>query len=138
MMTVNEFSRRSDVAAHVVRYYTRIGLLEPARDPGNGYKLFSSADAARLRFIRNAQHLGYSLDEIRGFLALSGRGKPICREVRAVLRRRLDENRAKLDELMALQQRMQHALQLWETLPDTGPEEGRVCHLIDAATTLDA
>jgi MerR family Zn(II)-responsive transcriptional regulator of zntA len=138
MMTVNEFSRCSDVAAHVVRYYARIGLLEPARDPENGYKLFSSADAARLRFIRNAQHLGYSLEEIRGFLALSGKGKSICREVRATLRRRLDENRTKLDELMALQQRMQRALQMWEALPDSEPADGRVCHLIDAATTLNA
>jgi MerR family Zn(II)-responsive transcriptional regulator of zntA len=135
MMTVNEFSRRSDVAAHVVRYYARIGLLEPVRHPVNGYKLFSRADAMRLRFIRNAQRLGYSLEEIRSFLALSGKGKSVCREVRAILRRHLIENQAKLEDLTALQQRMERALELWETLPDGKPDDTRVCHLIEGAAT---
>lgn len=139
MMTVNEFSKRSAIAPHVVRYYARIGLLQPARHSENGYKLFSRADIVRLRFIRNAQSLGYSLEEIRGLLALSSEGKSVCREARAILQRRLAENRAKLEELAALQRRMERALQLWRQIPDSNPNEARVCRLIDDATaTLNA
>lgn len=134
MMTVTEFSRRSDVAPHVVRYYTRIGLLQPARHPENGYKLFTRADAGRMQFIRKAQSLGYSLDEIRRFLAVSGKGQSVCREVRAILRQNVKENRAKLQELQALQRRMERALSLWEQLPDGEPDETHVCHLIEDAT----
>lgn len=139
MMTVNEFSKRGAVAPHVVRYYARIGLLEPTRHPENGYKLFSTADAVRLQFIRNAQSLGYSLEEIRRLLALSGKGKSVCREVRAILRQRLAENRAEIQKLIALQERMERALQLWEQLPDSKPDGAHVCRLIDDATaTLNA
>lgn len=139
MMTVNEFSRRGAIAPHVVRYYARIGLLEPTRHPENGYKLFSRTDAARLQFIRNAQSLGYSLEEIRRLLALSGKGKSVCREARAILKQRLAENRAKLEKLTALQERMERALQLWERVPDSKPDDIHVCRLIDDATaTLNA
>ena len=139
MMTVNEFSRRSDVAPHVVRFYARIGLLEPTRHPENGYKLFTRADAGRMQFIRKAQSLGYSLDEIRRFLAVSANGKSVCHEVRAILQQNLKENRAKLEELQALQHRMERALSLWEQLPDSEPDETHVCRLIeDATATLNA
>lgn len=138
-MTVTELSRRSDVPPHVVRYYSRIGLLEPARDPENGYKLFSRTDAKRVQFIRRAQSLGYSLEEIRRFLAISAKGKSVCREVRAILQQNLDETRAKLEELRALQRRMERALKLWEELPDSKPDDAHVCRLIDDATaTLNA
>jgi DNA-binding transcriptional MerR regulator len=139
MMTVNEFSKRGAVPPHVVRYYARIGLLEPARHPENGYKLFSRADAGRLEFIRKAQSLGYSLDEIRRFLAVSAKGKSVCTEVRTILQRHMAENREKLDELTALQRRMERALRLWERLPDSEPDDAHVCRLIDDATaTLNA
>lgn len=110
MMTVNEFSRLGAVAPHVVRYYARIGLLAPIRHPDNGYKLFSRTDAVRLQFIRNAQSLGYSLEEVRRLLALSGKGKSVCQEARTILRQRLAENRAKIEELRALQCRMERAI----------------------------
>jgi len=139
MMTVNEFSRSSDVPPHVVRYYARIGLLQPARHPDNGYKLFTRADADRMQFIRKAQNLGYSLDEIRRFLAVSSKGKSVCGEVRAILRQHVRENRQKLEELQTLQRRMERALSLWEQLPDGEPDEDHVCPLIeDAATNLNA
>ena len=52
MLTVNELAIQANTAAHVVRYYTRIGLIEPSAQQENGYRLFSSRDANRLRFIR--------------------------------------------------------------------------------------
>jgi DNA-binding transcriptional MerR regulator len=58
MLTVNELAIQADTAAHVVRYYTRIGLIEPSAQQENGYRLFSSRDANRLRFIRMAKQLG--------------------------------------------------------------------------------
>jgi MerR family Zn(II)-responsive transcriptional regulator of zntA len=138
MMTVCEFSSRSGVPPHVVRYYSRIGLLNPARHPDNGYKLFSRSDIGRLRFIRRAQSLGYSLEQIGEILDTSGRGKSPCTRVRDMLRQRIAENRRKLAELAALQQRMEHALQSWEAMPDGEPEGGSVCHLIESTEPVPA
>lgn len=56
-LTVTQLAHSSEVAPHVVRYYTRIGLLSPKRDSKNGYKLFAENDVARLRFICKAKLL---------------------------------------------------------------------------------
>ncbi len=133
MMTVSELSKRGGIAPHVVRYYARIGLLDPARDPGNGYKLFSRDDVGRLAFIRKAQSLGYTLDEIRHFLDVSKKGGSPCREVRKILHQRIAENRQKIVDLISLQRRMEQALTIWEQMPDKLPERGEVCHLIESA-----
>jgi|GEM_PF-4174707 len=63
-LTVHQLADRADTTSHAVRYYTRIGLLKPDRHPGNGYKLFAYDDVNRLRFIRQAKTLGFTLNEI--------------------------------------------------------------------------
>jgi len=140
MMTVSEFSMQGGVPSHVIRFYSRIGLLNPARDPDNGYKLFSRSDISRLRFIRQAQSLGYTLDEIGEILATCSHGQSPCARVRQILRQRIKENRSKLDELMALQKRMEHALASWERMPDHKPQGESRCHLIESTevTPLNA
>ncbi|MEW6330497.1 MAG: MerR family transcriptional regulator [Pseudomonadota bacterium] len=133
MMTVSQLSKRIGIAPHVVRYYSRIGLLSPARHPDNGYQLFSRDDTARMRFIRVAQNLGFTLEEIRHILGLSGAGESPCQDVREILRQRVEENRQRLVDLMALQRRMERALARWEEMPDAPPHGGTVCHLIESA-----
>jgi MerR family Zn(II)-responsive transcriptional regulator of zntA len=135
MMTVSEFSVKGGVPPHVIRFYSRIGLLTPARDPNNGYKLFSHPDISRLRFIRQAQSLGYTLDEIGEILLTCSHGQSPCARVRQILRERIKENRGKLDEMMALQQRMEHALASWEKIPDLDPQGESQCYLIESTET---
>jgi len=135
MMTVSEFSVKGGLPPHVIRYYSRIGLLSPARDPENGYKLFSRSDVGRLHFIRQARSLGYTLDEIGEILATCSQGQSPCAHVRQILRERIKENRNKLDELMALQKRMVQALARWEKMPDLDPRGESHCHLIESVET---
>jgi MerR family Zn(II)-responsive transcriptional regulator of zntA len=132
MMTVSEFSSKGGVPPHVVRFYSRIGLLNPARHPDNGYKLFSRSDIGRLHFIRRAQSLGYTLEEISEILDTCQRGESPCARVRDLLRQRIGENRRKLRELAALQERMERALEIWEAIPDSDPQGGSLCHLIES------
>ncbi|NIO43384.1 MAG: MerR family DNA-binding protein [Burkholderiales bacterium] len=136
MLTVIELSRHSNVRPHVVRYYSRIGLLSPARNPDNGYKLFAYSDVPRLIFIRQAQRLGYTLEEIREILDESSQGKSPCHRVREILQQRIEENRQKLDELIQLQNRMEDALQQWGEMPDGMPDGTSVCHLIESAAGI--
>lgn len=134
-MTVSQLARRADVEAHVVRYYSREGLLIPQRDPLNGYMLFDESDVRRLHFIRLAKHLGYTLAEIEEILHDADEGESPCPKVRDILAHRIEETRLKVKELTALQRRMEEALALWETLPDGVPDGHTVCHLIES---LDA
>ncbi len=131
-MTVAELARAARVTPHVVRHYVRIGLLKPARNADNGYKLFNQADLRRLRFIRGAKHLGYTLADIRDILEDAARGDSPCPRVRRVIRKRIDENRRRVHELSALLGRMEQALAAWDLLPDGQPDGHSVCHLIES------
>ncbi len=133
MITVKALSKHSGVSEHAVRYYSRIGLLKPSRNPDNGYRLFDRTDVTRLRFIRHAQYLGFSLSEIAEILQDADQGSSPCSKVREYMRSRIDENRKKIRELQDLQVRMEHALETWEHLPDKEPDTKVVCHLIEKA-----
>ncbi len=136
-MTVRELAERANVKSEVVRYYVRIGLLQPERDRHNGYKLFSEQDVMRIRFIRRAKQLGYTLKEIKQIFQESRSGRSPCPRVREFLERHIRENRTKLAELSALQKRMEQAIEQWENLPDGISAEDSICYLIEAAVELE-
>jgi len=75
-------ARLTGVAPHVVRYYARIGLLKLRHHPHNGYKLFGSGDLKRLRFVRMAHDLGFTLAEVRKILRDGDRGEIACPRAR--------------------------------------------------------
>lgn len=132
MMTVNEIAKKADVAPDTVRYYSRLGLLKPKRNPENGYKLFQTNDVSRLRFIRQAQALGFTLKEITEILGDAEEGSSPCPKVRDIIARHIEENRRKIEELQALQDRMEAALVKWKSMPDGAPDGKHVCHLIES------
>jgi MerR family transcriptional regulator, copper efflux regulator len=68
---IGQLAQRGGVAIDTVRYYERDGLLAPASRSASGYRRYGDAELKRLRFIRRAKALGFSLDDIRGLLALS-------------------------------------------------------------------
>lgn len=136
MYTVNELAKQSNAAAHVVRYYLRIGLIEPTTQQENGYRLFAPSQATRLRFIRLAKQLGFTLNEIRQILRHAERHESPCQDVRKIIQARIEENRIKIDEMMKLQARMESALDLWKTMPDGEPDGNSVCHLIESFEDL--
>jgi MerR family transcriptional regulator, copper efflux regulator len=68
---IGALAKRAGVGIDTVRYYERTGLLEPQTRLASGYRRYSNAEVSRLRFIRKAQTLGFSLKEIRDLLALS-------------------------------------------------------------------
>ena len=133
-MHVQELATRAAVAPHVVRYYARMGLLRPTRDPRNQYQHFSQADLQRLAFIGQAKRHGFTLGEVRLVLEMSRKGKTPCPLVREVVRKRVADNAYDLAELIALQARMQKALRKWRKMPDGIPDGRAIRRLIEAVS----
>jgi len=132
MQTVSELSKLAHATPDAVRHYVRIGLLSPSRNPDNGYKLFTDDDIKKVKFIRQAKGLGFTLNDIQTVFEHSGDGRSPCPAVRDMIRQRIDENRHKLEELIQLQQRMDEALVMWESMPDGEPNGDAICHLIES------
>ena len=95
---IGEVAKRAGISIDAVRFYERRRLLPVTPRSSNGYRLFGAGVIERLLFIRQAQELGFSLDEIGILLANNGRNE--CRSVRDLLH-------AKLGELDDRMQRMQ-------------------------------
>src|SRR5687768_15938475 len=68
---IGQLARRGGVSIDTIRYYERNGLLGPSNRLASGYRRYGNLDISRLRFIRRAQGLGFTLAEIKGLLALS-------------------------------------------------------------------
>ncbi|MEN8180392.1 MAG: MerR family transcriptional regulator [Pseudomonadota bacterium] len=132
MLTINELATKGDAPPHVVRYYVRIGLIKPADKQDNGYRLFTPQDATRLRFIRRAKHLGFTLNEIKQITRHAESGDSPCESVRNIIAQRIQENRAKIEEMLKLQTRMEEALEQWKQMPNGTPDGNSICHLIES------
>lgn len=88
-LRIGEVAKRAGVSVDTLRYYEKMRLLpRPARSSG-GFRLFSSEHVEQVLFIKQAQELGFSLEEIRGLLATGGAEE--CRKVRDLLERKLSE-----------------------------------------------
>lgn len=136
MYTVTELANRCNTTPHAVRYYTRMGLLRPERNPENGYRLYQDSEIAWLRFVRQAKNLGYTLKEIKEIMHDADDNKSPCPRVREILMKRIVDNRKQLEELMDLQTRMEQALKKWSKMKDGIPDGHSVCRLIESVASV--
>lgn len=106
-LSTSEIAREADVNIQTLRYYERRKLLAlPPRTEG-GFRMYPVEAIQQIRFIKRAQGLGFSLDEIQDLLRLSQTGKVRCRDVRE----RVDQKIGSIDEKIAQLQHMRRALQ---------------------------
>lgn len=131
MLTVSGLSKAAKVSADTVRHYVKIGLLNPTRHAENSYKLFTQQDISRLQFIRNAKTLGFTLKEIGEIIEHSEDGNSPCPRVREILQEHIETNLKKIEDMIALQKRMEFAMTQWNELPDGIPDGESVCYLIE-------
>ncbi|HZQ00329.1 MAG TPA: helix-turn-helix domain-containing protein [Reyranella sp.] len=97
--SIGPLAERSGVNIETIRYYERIGLMpRPPRSQG-GYRLYGGDDVARLRFVRRARDLGFTLDEVRRLLGLAAGKSNSCRRVRDVAAHHLADIRGKIADL---------------------------------------
>lgn len=137
MFQVKELAQQCNVTVDAVRYYTRMGLLQPGRNPVNGYKLFDRKDARHLAFISRAKQLGYTLAEIKHILNECDKGNSPCPLVREIIQHRIKDNRAKLEKLLELQNKMELTLRDWASMPDGIPDGNSICTLIESVTDVE-
>jgi len=124
-LTIGRLATAAGVNLETVRFYQRSGLIhEPAR-PASGYRTYGSGDVQRIRFIKRAQTLGFTLEEIATLLQLDE--ATVCAQTRQLAARKLGMVQAKLDDLV----KMQSALTDMIRQCDTSQADGR-CPLIDA------
>ncbi|HEY3326677.1 MAG TPA: Hg(II)-responsive transcriptional regulator [Novimethylophilus sp.] len=96
-LTIGAFAKAAGVNVETIRFYQRKGLLLEPDKPYGGIRRYGESDVARVRFVKSAQRLGFSLDEIAELLRLDDGTH--CDEARALAEHKLKDAREKLADL---------------------------------------
>lgn len=106
-LTIGRLAKQAGVNLETVRYYERRGLLPRPPRSESGYRLFPDATAGRLRFIRRAQELGFSLAEIRDLLSLRVSRTAKRTDVRRRAEAKIDDIEARIRSLQSIKRALQ-------------------------------
>jgi DNA-binding transcriptional MerR regulator len=105
-MRIGEIAERSGVPAHTIRFYEERQLVTRPTRSASGYRLYSEKVLHELGFIKRAQSLGFSLDEIREILSLGRGGKTPCSRVAALCATHLEQIDRQIAELQNFQRHL--------------------------------
>jgi len=103
-VTIGQLAKDVGVNIQTVRYYERLKLLAPTARMPSGYRLYGTAEVQRLRFIKNAQALGFTLQEIMDLLNLRVSSAARCGDVQRRAQAKLAQVESKVHDLEALAQ----------------------------------
>lgn len=108
--TIGKVASAVKVSTDTLRYYEREGLIGPASKSSGGYRLYDSDAVRRVRFIKQAQHCGFTLTEIRALLALRASDAACCRDVRRVALEKKLQLEAKVKAMRAMSKVLDHLI----------------------------
>jgi DNA-binding transcriptional MerR regulator len=131
MLKIGDVARLSGIGVEALRFYERSGLLPRPGRTASGYRLYQFSVIERLAFIKQAQALGFSLEEINRIIHDAETGHSPCEEVREIVRRRLAELDQRLRELRRYRRELAKTLTEWD---EVGRAPGHICGLIEGST----
>ncbi len=127
-LLIGQVTALSGVPIRTIRYYESLGLLKSSGRTEGGFRQFSSDILMRLSFIKRAQTLGLSLQEIGEILQVYDGGKPACDEIQQKLKDKIFEINRQIEQLLTLRGELRGLLSGWDSLT-TKPED-TICPII--------
>lgn len=132
-LTVGKVARAAGVGVETIRFYERRGLVDPPPRRASGYRIYPEVTVPRIRFIRRAQQLGFTLNEIRELIALDRDASADCSAVLL----RTETKIASIEQKIADLQRMKTALQDVQGRCNGGAPV-RECPIMDCLSARDS
>jgi len=106
--TISRAAQRAGVGIETIRYYQRRGLIEEPAKPVEGYRLYPEQTIARVRFIKRAQELGFSLKDVKTLVEL---GDEKCLETRDLAVLKLELVETKIRDLQSIEHNLRDLIQ---------------------------
>jgi DNA-binding transcriptional MerR regulator len=131
-MKIGELAKLTNISTKTIRFYEDAGLLPPPGRTASGYRDYGPETVERLRFIHRGQAAGLTLQKVRQILAIHDRGDAPCGHVREILHTRLDQVRAQIAELVALEGHLQTLLDRAAEDPPTDHDDSAVCWILES------
>ncbi len=128
-LTIGKLSKMAGVTNDTVRFYERYGLVDPVGRSESNYRLYREEDADRLRFIKRAKELGFSLNEIKDLLALSQDPHTTKAEVKERTQIKAENIRQKIKDLSKILAALEHLVDLCD-----GHGSAKECPILQSLT----
>lgn len=129
LVRASEVARRAEVSTDTLRLYERKGLLPKARRSANGYREYAPEACARVRLVRQAVAIGFTLDELVRVFRVRDQGGVPCRDVRALGALKLALLDERLAELTRARARLRGVLSRWDEILAATPHGARAALL---------
>jgi len=117
--TISQLAKAAGVPTTTMRYYERIGLVEPEDRSHGNYRLYSDQSLQKVNFIRAAQATGFTLDDVKALLSDDAGGTPKCGNVQGLIEDRLVDIEERLKDLRHVRKVLKSALEKCQTQKKT-------------------
>ncbi|MBD2569634.1 heavy metal-responsive transcriptional regulator [Anabaena lutea] len=128
LLLIGQVTELSGISIRTIRYYESLDLIQASARTEGGFRQFSLDVLTRLDFIKRAQHLGLSLEEIRDILQVYDQGEPPCCEIQEKLQEKLFKIDHQIEQLLTLRGEIQGLLSGWQNR-EKQPQES-ICPII--------
>jgi MerR family copper efflux transcriptional regulator len=132
-LLIGEVAKRTGFPPPTIRYYEEVGLLKKPSRAESGYRSYSSRTVDELLFVKKAQALGFSLDEIAEILKLSRSGQKPCQRVLALSHKHLDAIDSRIRELQKFRGYLAAEISKWDRQGTAVTCDGLCQFISDAA-----
>jgi MerR family mercuric resistance operon transcriptional regulator len=126
-MTIGELAKSTGVGIETIRFYERKRLIAQPKRPASGYRRYDGESARRIRFIRQAQELGFTLAEIKHLLELRLDPRRSCADVKTEAERKIEDIDGKIDSLRVMRKAL---VEITRSCSGEGPTSE--CPILDA------
>lgn len=131
LLKIGELAKQTGVAVGTLRYYESLGLLEPALRSSSGYRYYTADAARQVQFIKKAQRLNFSLQEIQQILVSRRQGMAVCPLVQDLLSHKIDLLEEQIQQMNAFKAELEAYKKLWTARHSDNPDSEQLCSLIE-------
>lgn len=133
-LRIGEVSKQTGLAVGALRYYESLGLLTSERG-NNGYRYYSPEAVHQVQFIKKAQSIGFSLEEIGEVLNLHEKGDLPCGLVQSLLQEKIDQLETQIQQMAKFKSELENYRDRW-TSSRPQPAPGDICPLIETVSLM--
>ena len=130
-LKIGELAQKTHVSTATLRYYEQCGLLSRANRADNGYRYYPVEAIQQIEFIKKAQQLGFSLQDIATILQIRQTGQAPCQVVKQLLTEKIAQVQNQLETLKHLETELLYYQQQWQQQPNVSNTTSSICHLIE-------
>lgn len=136
-LKIGQLAKQTGIAVGTLRYYSDLGLLQPVQRGDNGYRYYSENASQQVDFIKKAQTLGFTLEEIKRILNVRDRGEKPCALVQSLLDSKIKQLQIQIKRMVLFKAELEEYRNAWTNNPNPELDAREVCPLI-SSVSLDS